>query len=171
MTSAFWGELAGTAKMILLGNGVDAGDLLKGSYAQGAGWLTITGGWSFAVLCGVLIALAFGSHAHLNPAVTVGLALATGHWEDAPTYVSGQFQGAMLGAGLVWIHYLPHWSLTDDENAKRSCFCTAPAIRSLPANLCSEVIGTFVLVLVAVAISSAHVAPGGLPPGIGPVLV
>ena len=171
MTSAFWGELAGTATMILLGNGVVAGVLLKHSYAQGAGWVAITGGWCFAVLAGVLTALALGSHAHLNPAVTVGIALATGQWHDAPAYIGGQFVGAMLGATLVWLHYFPHWSVTESEQAKRSCFCTSPAIRNVPANLCSEVIGTFVLVLVAVAMSSARVAPAGLPAGIGPVLV
>ena len=171
MASGFWGELAGTAMMILLGNGVVAGVLLKGSYGHGAGWLAITGGWCFAVLAGVLTALAFGSHAHLNPAVTIGLALASGGWQEVPAYFAGQLLGAMIGASLVWLHYLPHWGVTEDEKAIRSCFCTSPAIRNLPANLCSEVIGTFVLVLVAVAISSTHVAPAGLPPGIGPVLV
>ena len=171
MTSAFWGEFAGTAMMILLGNGVVAGVLLKGSYGHGSGWLAITSGWCFAVLAGVLTALAFGSHAHLNPAVTIGLALATGGWQQVPAYFGGQILGAMIGASLVWLHYLPHWEPTEDEKAKRSCFCTSPAIRNLPANLCSEVIGTFVLVLVAVAISSKRVAPAGLSAGIGPVLV
>ena len=171
MTSAFWGELAGTAMMILLGNGVVAGVLLKGSYGHGAGWLAITGGWCFAVLAGVLTALAFGSHAHLNPAVTIGLALASGGWQEVPAYFGGQLLGAMIGASLVWLQYLPHWRVTDDPQTKRSCFCTSPAIRNLPANLCSEVIGTCVLVLVAVAIASPRVAPAGLPAGMGPVLV
>jgi glycerol uptake facilitator protein len=71
----------------------------------------------------------------------------------------------------VWLHYLPHWSITDDAPGKRACFCTAPAIRNLPANVLSEIIGTFVLVLVAAAISSTHVAPTGLAPGLGPVIV
>jgi glycerol uptake facilitator protein len=169
--SGFWGELAGTAVMILLGNGVVAGVVLQKSYAHGGGWITITGGWCFAVLAGVITALALGSHAHLNPAVTVGIALASGDWREAPAYFGGQFLGAMLGAVLVWLHYLPHWRVTEDEKAKRACFCTSPAIRSLPANFVSEVIGTFVLVLVAVAISSARVAPAGLPAGVGPLLV
>lgn len=171
MTSAFWGELAGTATMILLGNGVVAGVLLKGSYAREAGWISITAGWCFAVLAGIAIALAFGSHAHLNPAVTVGIAFATRDWHEAPVYVGGQFLGAMLGASLVWLHYLPHWGITEDGLAKRSCFCTSPAIRSLGANLCSEIIATCVLVLVAVEISSTRAAPAGLPAGVGPVLV
>jgi glycerol uptake facilitator protein len=171
MHSAFWGELAGTAILVLLGNGVVACVVLKQSYGHGAGWMVITAGWCFAVLAGVITALALGSHAHLNPAVTIGVALATGKWDDFFAYISGQFLGAMLGATLVWLHYLPHWSVTDDESGKRACFCTAPAIRHLPANVLSEVIGTFVLVLVAAAISSAHLAPAGLPPGVGPVIV
>jgi glycerol uptake facilitator protein len=171
MHSAFWGELAGTAIMMLLGNGVVAGVVLKKSYGYGAGWMAITTGWCFAVLAGVIVALAVGSHAHLNPAVTLGLALAGGDWSQVPTYIGGQFLGAMLGATLVWLHYLPHWGITDDQPGKRACFCTSPAIRHIPANVLSEVIGTFVLVLVAAAISSTHLAPTGLPAGLGPVIV
>jgi glycerol uptake facilitator protein len=171
MHSAFWGELAGTAVMILLGNGVVAGVVLKKSYGHSSGWLVITTGWCFAVLAGVIVALALGSHAHLNPAVTVGLALASGGWSEAPAYIGGQFLGAMLGATLVWLHYLPHWGITEDESGKRACFCTAPAIRHLPANVLSEIIATFVLVFVAAAISSARFAPAGLAPGLGPVIV
>lgn len=171
MHSAFLGELAGTTILILLGNGVVACVVLKRSYGHGSGWMVITAGWCFAVLAGVLTALALGSHAHLNPAVTLGVALASGVWSEVPQYMSGQFLGAMLGATLVWLHYFPHWRVTDDESGKRACFCTAPAIRHLPANALSEVIGTFVLVLVAAAISSTHLAPTGLPPGVGPVIV
>lgn len=171
MHSAFWAELAGTAILILLGNGVVACVVLKQSYGYGSGWMVITAGWCFAVLAGVMTALALGSHAHLNPAVTIGLATASGKWADVPAYIGGQFAGAMLGATLVWLHYLPHWKVTDDAPGKRACFCTAPAIRNLPANVLSEIIGTFVLVLVAAAISSTHVAPTGLPAGLGPVIV
>ena len=171
MHSAFWAELAGTAILILLGNGVVACVVLKQSYGYGSGWMVITAGWCFAVLAGVMTALALGSHAHLNPAVTIGLATASGKWTDVPAYIGGQFAGAMLGATLVWLHYLPHWKITEDASGKRACFCTAPAIRNLPANVLSEIIGTFVLVLVAAAISSTHVAPTGLPAGLGPVIV
>ena len=171
MHSAFYGELAGTAILILLGNGVVACVLLKQSYGNGSGWMVITAGWCFAVLAGVVTALALGSHAHLNPAVTIGVALASGMWTEVPAYIGGQFVGAMLGATLVWLHYLPHWSVTEDESLKRACFCTAPAIRHLPANALSEIIGTFVLVLVAAAVSSSHLAPAGLSPGVGPVIV
>ena len=169
--SGFWGELAGTAILILLGNGVVSCVVLKNSYGHGSGWMVITTGWCCAVIGGVIIALALGSHAHLNPAVTIGVALASGVWKEVPAYISGQFLGAMLGATLVWLHYLPHWSLTDDPSGKRACFCTAPAIRHLPANVLSEVIGTFVLVLLAAALSSTRVAPTGLSPGLGPVIV
>ena len=171
MHSPFWGEFAGTAIMILLGNGVVAGVVLKKSYGFGSGWMVITTGWCFAVLAGVITALALGSHAHLNPAVTIGVAMAGGVWTEVPTYIGGQFLGAMLGATFVWLHYLPHWEITEDAPGKRACFCTAPAIRHLPATVLSEVIGTFVLVLVAAALSSAHLAPSGLPPGVGPVIV
>ncbi|HTX24312.1 MAG TPA: MIP/aquaporin family protein [Steroidobacteraceae bacterium] len=171
MQSAFWGELAGTAVLILLGNGVVACVVLKKSYGHGSGWIVITAGWCFAVMAGVLTALAIGSHAHLNPAVTIGVAFESGNWSEVPAYLAGQLLGAMLGATLVWLHYLPHWSITDDAPGKRACFCTAPAIRHLPANFVSEVIGTFVLVLVAAAISSSHLAPAGLSPGIGPLVV
>ena len=171
MHSPFWGEFAGTAIMILLGNGVVAGVVLKKSYGFGSGWMVITTAWCFAVLAGVVTALALGSHAHLNPAVTIGMAMASGVWTDAPTYIGGQFLGAMLGATIVWLHYLPHWAITEDPSGKRACFCTAPAIRNLPANVLSEVIGTFVLVFVAAVISSTHLAPAGLPAGVGPVIV
>jgi glycerol uptake facilitator protein len=171
MHPAFWGEFAGTAVLILLGNGVVACVVLKKSYGHGSGWIVITAGWCFAVLAGVITALAVGSHAHLNPAVTIGLATASGAWSEVPAYIGGQLLGAMVGATLVWLHYLPHWGVTDDPPGKRACFCTAPAIRHLPANVLSEIIGTFVLVLVAAAISSTHFAPSGLPAGVGPVIV
>ena len=171
MHPAFWGEFAGTAVLILLGNGVVACVVLKKSYGHGSGWIVITAGWCFAVLAGVITALAVGSHAHLNPAVTIGLAMASGAWSEVPAYIGGQLLGAMVGATLVWLHYLPHWGITDDPPGKRACFCTAPAIRHIPANVLSEIIGTFVLVLVAAAISSTHFAPSGLPAGVGPVIV
>src|SRR5215213_5076113 len=107
---AFFGELIGTMTMILLGNGVVAGVSLKGSYAENGGWIVITTAWGLAVTCAVIVALAVGSNAHLNPAVTIGVGIATGDWTGAPAYIAGQFLGAALGAVLVWLHYLPHWS-------------------------------------------------------------
>jgi glycerol uptake facilitator len=168
---AFWGELLGTMTLILLGNGVVACVSLKGSYGESSGWIVITTGWGLAVICAVLVALAVGSNAHLNPAVTIGVAVYTGAWSDVGIYVLGQLLGAMLGATLVWLHYLPHWSRTADAAGKRACFCTSPAIRHVPSNLLSEIIGTFVLVFVAAAISSDNLSPNGLAPGFGPFLV
>jgi glycerol uptake facilitator protein len=171
MHSAFLGEFAGTAVLILLGNGVVACVALRKSFGYGAGWIVITAGWCFAVMAGVFTALALGAPAHLNPAVSLGVAAATGRWDVVPVYAAGQILGAMLGATIVWLHYLPHWEGTDDAKAKRACFCTSPAIRRLPSNALSEVIGTFVLVFVAAAIYSSHSAPTGLPYGSGPLLV
>jgi glycerol uptake facilitator protein len=167
----FLGELVGTMTLILLGNGVVAGVSLKGSYAENGGWIVITTAWGLAVICAVIVALAVGSNAHLNPAVTIGVGIATGDWTGAPAYIAGQFLGAALGAVLVWLHYLPHWSRTDNAASKRACFCTSPAVPHVPANVLAEIIGTFVLVFVAAAISSDNLSPNGLAPGFGPFLV
>jgi glycerol uptake facilitator protein len=167
----FLGELIGTMTLILLGNGVVAGVALKGSYGEKGGWIVITTAWGLAVICAVLVALAVGSNAHLNPAITIGVGIATGEWSNAGVYMAGQFLGAFLGAVLVWLHYFPHWRQTDDTAGKRACFCTSPAVRHLPSNALSEIIGTFVLVFVAAAISSDNLSPNGLAPGFGPFLV
>jgi glycerol uptake facilitator protein len=103
--------------------------------------------------------------------VTLGVAFASGHWDRVSTYISAQFLGAMIGSTLVWLHYLPHWKDTEDAIGKRACFCTSPAIRSVPANLLSEAIGTFVLVLVAQCIYSTKSLPNGPAPGLGPFIV
>jgi len=167
----FLGELIGTMTLILLGNGVVAGVSLKGSYAENGGWNVIATAWGLAVICAVIVALAIGSNAHLNPAVTIGVGIATGDWSQAPAYIAAQFLGALLGAVLVWLHYLPLWRQTDNPAAKRACFCTSPAVRHTPSNALSEIIGTFVLVFVAAAISSDNLSPNGLAPGFGPFLV
>jgi glycerol uptake facilitator protein len=171
MTSGFLGEFFGTLTLILLGNGVVAGCLLKKSIAEGSGWLVITTAWGFAVTFGVIVALVLGSGGHLNPAITIGVGIATGDWSQAPTYIAAQFAGAIVGATLDWLHYFPHWAETEDAAAKRACFCTAPAIRKIPANLLAEIIGTFVLVFIAAAIFSGRLAADGLTPGMGPFLV
>lgn len=168
---AFWGEFLGTLTLILLGNGVVAGVSLKGSYAEGGGWMVIATAWGLAVTCAVLVALAVGSNAHLNPAITVGVSIVSGDWSDAGTYIAAQMLGALCGAVFVWLHYLPHWRITDSADAKRACFCTSPAVHHVPANILSEVVGTFVLVFVAAAISSNNLSPVGLAPGFGPFLV
>lgn len=157
----YLGEMLGTMILILIGDGVVAGVLLAKSKANNAGWMVITAGWAFAVMCGVFTAVAIGSPGHLNPAVTIG-ALATGDIDSdqALRLIIGQFAGAFIGAVLVWLHYLPHWRETTDPAAKLGVFCTAPAIRNAPANLFSEIVGTFTLVFVAGAISASMPAAG-----------
>ena len=172
MDRRFLGEFLGTAMLILLGNGVVANVLLRRSKGEGSGWIVITAGWALGVMCGVFTAVACGSpDAHLNPAVTLGVAVSSGDWSKLALYWPAQVLGAMLGATLVWLHYLPHWRETPDPDAKLACFSTGPAIRNLPANLLSEIIGTFVLVAVGTAIFNKAVAPTGPAPGIGPYLV
>ena len=172
MNSAWLGEFFGTMILILLGDGVVAGVLLKKSKAEGSGWIVITAGWAFAVMAGVFVSIACGSSdAHLNPAVTLGMAVRAGSFAKLLPYLIAQMLGAMVGAMLVWLQYLPHWKETSDQGAKLACFCTGPAIRSVAANLVSEIIATFVLVFVVGAIFSKAVAGGGLATGLGPYLV
>ena len=162
-------EIVGTALLILLGDGVVAAVLLNKSKAQNSGWIVITTGWAMAVMCGVFTSAAFGGPGHLNPAVTIG-AMAAGLTASNVGWmcVAGQFAGAFLGAVIVWLHYLPHWRETTDAGIKLAAFCTGPAIRHAPANVISEIIGTFVLVFVAGAI--AHFNPAVVS-GLGPYLV
>ena len=159
----------GTAVLILLGDGVVANVLLKKSKAEGAGWLAIAAGWAFAVVIGVFTAIACGSpDAALNPAVTFGLAIETGDFSKFIPFFAAQMLGAMLGALLVWLHFLPHWRETEDPGMKLACFSTMPAIQNFGANLLSEIIGTFVLLLGVAVIFSKKVAVGGPVAGLGP---
>ncbi len=172
LDAAVVGEFVGTMVLILLGNGVVGGVLLTRSKAEGAGWLAIAVGWGLAVFSGVAVSISIGDgDAHLNPAFTVASVLMTGHSERLFTYIPAQILGAITGAVLVWLFYLPHWRATQDAGKKLACFSTGPAIRSLASNFLSEVIATFVLVLVAAALVSRRLAPGGVAPGLGPVLV
>ena len=172
MAAPFLGEFLGTLILILLGDGVVAAVLLKKSKAENSGWMVITAGWAFAVMCGVIIAIACGSaDAHLNPAVTLGFAVRSGDFSKFFPYLAAQMLGAFVGAVLMSIHYLPHWRETPDAQRKLACFCTIPAIRSYASNLLSEIIATFVLVFVAGAIFSRAVAGNGIASGLGPYLV
>lgn len=171
MPQAMFGEFMGTLVLILLGNGVVANVLLKKSKGEASGWIVITTGWAMAVMCGVFTAIAFGGEGHLNPAVTLGAAVVSGDFSKVAGYIVAQLCGAFVGACLVWLHYLPHWRETPEHDLKFSCFATSPAIRSPFANFLSEVIGTFVLVLVADAIFSKGVAASGPVAGLGPWLV
>jgi glycerol uptake facilitator protein len=166
------GEFMGTAILILLGNGVVANVLLKRSKAEGAGWIVITAGWCFAVMAGIYVAVACGSpDAHLNPAVTLGFGVESGNYSKFLPFVIAQTAGAFTGAILVWLHFFPHWKETEDKDLKLLCFSTMPAIRNFTANMISEIIGTFVLVLVVGAIFSKAVAGSGLAGGLGAYLV
>jgi glycerol uptake facilitator protein len=164
--SIFGAEVIGTALLILLGNGVVAGVLLNLSKAQNGGWIVITWGWGLAVAMAVFAVGQF-SGAHINPAVTIGFAVeGRTEWGDVPEYLAGEFVGAFIGATLVWLAYLDHWRETEDPGLKLACYSTAPAIRNPVANLITEIIGTFVLVFVIMAIfadeATAGTALGGL---------
>lgn len=166
------GEFVGTFVLIILGNGVVAGTLLNRSKAQGAGWISITTGWALAVFAGVAVSAALGdADGHLNPAVTVASVIMTGNPIRLATYIPAQLLGAFFGAAVVWLHYKPHWAITEDADIKFACFSTSPAVRQPIWNFFSEVVGTFVLVLVATALFSKKVSPAGVAPGIGPALV
>jgi glycerol uptake facilitator protein len=172
MPAEMFGEFMGTLILILLGNGVVANVLLKRSKGEGSGWIVIATGWGLAVMAGVFTANACGSAgAHLNPAVTLGAAISSGDFSKILPYAIAQLLGAITGAILVWLHYLPHWALTEDPDLKLACFSTSPAVRSPGANLLAEIIGTFVLVFVAAAIFSKKPLPAGPAAGLGPYLV
>ena len=141
-------EILGTMMLILLGNGVVANVVLKDTKGNNSGWIVITTGWALAVFVGVIIAGPY-SGAHLNPAVTIGLATAGKlSWSLVPEYIAGEMIGAMLGAFLVWIFYKDHFKITENEAGKLACFSTGPAIKNTLSNLISEIIGTFVLIFV-----------------------
>jgi glycerol uptake facilitator len=170
--SVWLGEFMGTLVLVLLGTGVNAGVTLRKSYAADSGWIVITTGWALGVLCGVVVAQAFGSPgAYLNPAITLAAAVANGDFSQVLLYWSAQMLGAVTGATLMTLHYAPHWRLTPDPAAKLGIFCTNAAVRSPLANMFSEILGTVVLIVVASAIGSHGVAANGLAGGMGPWLV
>lgn len=158
----FLGEFIGTTILLLLGNAVVANVLLKKTKGHGSGWIAINFGWGISVFVAVFIVAGYSS-AHINPAVTLGLALANKfEWSQVPTYLAAQFLGAALGAFLVWLHYKDHFDVTADPEAKRAVFCTSPAIRNNLPNLLSEVIATFVLVFAILYIAEPDVGLGAL---------
>ncbi len=158
--SPYVAEFFGTMILILLGNGVVAGVLLKKSKAENAGWLTIVLGWGLAVTLAIY-AVGRISGAHINPAITVGLWAAGDFSGDLVFgYIVAQMAGAFVGAILVWLHYFPHWKETDDPGLKLATFSCAPAIRTSIPNLISEIIGTAVLVTGALFIGANKFADG-----------
>ena len=152
-------EFVGTAILVLFGDGVVASTVLKKSKGENGGWVVITLAWGLAVMLGVFIAGPY-SGAHLNPAVTLGLAAAgTFSWALVLPYIVAQMLGGFLGAVLVYLYYKDHYDVTDDPAAKLSTFCTIPAIRNYGRNLFSEIVGTFVLVFVILALSMQNNLP------------
>lgn len=161
--SPFIGELVGTALLIIMGNGVVANVVLNKTKGQNSGWIVITFGWAMAVFLGVFASTKLGGSGHLNPAVTIALT-AFGDFDSSllVPYIEAQFLGAILGAAIVWIAYKQHFDETTDKDLKLATFCNAPAIRSVGHNLITEIIGTFILVFGALAISPSAASMGAL---------
>jgi glycerol uptake facilitator protein len=173
---AYIAEFIGTMILIILGDGVVAGVLLRNSKAENSGWIVITFGWAMAVAIAVYCVGQF-SGAQINPAVTIGFAVAGQFdWALVPGYIIAQFLGAFVGGVIVWLAYLAHWGETEDQGLKLGVFCTAPAIYNTPANIITEVIGTFVLVFGIFGIVANAGAAGGeaatvIGSGLNPLLV
>jgi glycerol uptake facilitator protein len=171
MHGPFLGEFTGTLVLILLGDGVVANVLLKKSKGENSGWIAITTGWGLAVVAAIFTAVACGSPgAHLNPAITLTVALLSGNWSSVALFWTAQILGAFTGATLVWLSYLLHWKETVDPGIKLGVFCTVPALRNLPANILTEVIATTCLIVVGFSFGSKAVSTTGLAPGFGPWL-
>ncbi|MCW9719079.1 MIP/aquaporin family protein [Avibacterium sp. 21-599] len=153
--NAYLAEFIGTALLILMGNGVVANVCLNKTKGQSSGWIVITTAWAFAVYVAVVVTGPY-SGAHLNPAVTLGLAV-IGSFDPSMIfgYIMAQIAGGMFGALLVYTFYKDHFTATENQGAKRACFCTEPAIRNYANNFISEVIGTFVLLFVIFYLSGA----------------
>lgn len=162
MMNPFLGEVIGTAILMLLGNGVVANVVLSGTKGEGSGWIVIAWGWGMAVFVAVFTVAAF-SGAHINPAVTVALAIAGEFaWSGVPGYIIAQFLGAAIGTTLVWLAYKDHFAKTENADLKLAVFCTGPAIRNPVSNLITEIIGTFVLVFAVLFLAVAVFGLGGL---------
>jgi glycerol uptake facilitator len=158
--SAFIAEILGTFFLILLGNGVVANIVLKDTKANDSGWMVITTGWGLAVYVGVIVAGPY-SGAHLNPAVTVSLAIAgLFDWVEVMPYILAQLIGAMTGSFVVWLIYKDHYNITDDKEGIKASFCTAPAIRNFSRNFLTEVVGTFVLIFAVLYIAGPELSIG-----------
>jgi glycerol uptake facilitator protein len=164
MDPRWFGEFMGTLVLVLIGNGVVANVVLKKTLGSAAGWLTIVFGYGLGVVAGVFTAIACGSgDAHINPAVTLAFAISSGDFSKFVPYLIAQVLGALVGGILVWVHFMPHWAETPEAGSKLACFSTGPAIRNTPANIVSEVIGTFLLVLIIASIVKTGPAPGLVP--------
>ena len=161
--SPFMGEFVGTALLIIMGDGVVANVVLNKTKGNNGGWIVITFGWAMAVFLGVYASNKLGGGGHLNPAVTLALtAFADFDHTLIIPYLAGQFAGAFFGSVVVWIAYRQHFDVTEDKDSKLAVFCTGPAIRSAGNNFITEMIGTFVLVFGAMALSPAATTLGSL---------
>jgi glycerol uptake facilitator protein len=160
--SPFLAELTGTAIILIFGGGVVANVLLNKTKGNNSGWIVITFGWAVGVYTGVLVSAQY-SGAHLNPAITIALAV-IGKFPAGKiiTYITAQLIGAMLGAFLVWIAYRKHFEATEDARVMQAVFCTAPNIRSLLDNALTEIVGTFVLTLAVLYMAAPDVGLGAL---------
>lgn len=171
LMSSYLAEFLGTLTLILLGDGVVASVVLKRTKAENAGWLTIVIAWGLAVTLAIYAVGQF-SGAHINPAVTLAFAFSGSfEWAYVPGYIAAQLAGAFTGAVLVWLHYRPHWPVTDDPAAKLAVFCTGPAIRSPLNNLISEIIGTAVLILGLLTIGANTFTEGLNPLVVGLLII
>ncbi len=165
----FVAEFLGTALLILLGNGVVANVVLSKTKGNGGGLIAITTAWALAVFVGVVVAGPY-SGAHLNPAVTIGLAIVGKFdWAMVPSYFLAQLLGAMTGALFVWLKYIDHFKATEDKGLKLAAFSTGPAIKNNVANLFSEIIGSFVLLIVIFHITNAEIVDTKTPLGLGSI--
>jgi glycerol uptake facilitator protein len=167
--SAFAAEIIGTMILVLMGNGVVANVVLNQTKGHNSGWIVITFGWALGVFIAVVIAQG-SSGAHLNPAVTLGLALVHKFaWSQVAGYILAQMIGAALGTTLVWIIYKDYYAKTEDPDSKLATFCTSPAIRNPLSNFISEVVGTFVLIFGVLYIVGPNFKPAmdTVPPGLG----
>lgn len=163
----FLGEFIGTFILILLGNGVVCGVSLKKTKAEGTGWIAIALGWGLAVMLGVY-ASSFMSAGHLNPAVTIGMAIiGKFSWSLVLPYIAGQFLGAMLASFILWLFYYPHWAETKDAATILGCHSTGPAIRHTPSNFFGEVIGTLLLLIGILSFGQNQLASGLSPMLVG----
>lgn len=165
--SEFTAELIGTMLLILLGNGVVANVILKGTKGHSGGWMVITTGWALAVFVGVVFAAPY-SGAHLNPAVTLALAMTDKFaWSGVPMYIAAQLIGSFIGAVLVWIVYRDHFNATAEQDTQLAVFSTGPAISNRVFNLLSEIVGTFVLIFVIFYFTNAEMGDEKTPIGLG----
>lgn len=167
--SPFMAELIGTMLLILLGDGVVANVLLNDTKGNNSGWIVITTAWGLAVFVGITVAGPY-SGAHLNPAVTIGLAIAGKFaWANVLSYIAAQMIGACIGAFLVWLMYYNHFQRTNNPGYVLAVFCTGPAVRNYISNIASEIIGSFVLIFVVFYVTGAEITPSKTPIGLGSV--